>query len=95
MSTFTNQMNQASNMYNDGVLEHNKELDEHLNNALDTIKNSKEGKIADVLVHTADAGKEAFYSTELSEAVKNYKKYANQYKVDEVGHVTANKNYLS
>ena len=95
MASFTNQMNQASNMYNDGVLEHNKELDEHLNNALDTIKNSKEGKIADVLVHTGDAGKEAFYSTELSEAVKNYKKYANQYKVDEVGHVTANKNYLT
>ena len=95
MSSFNNQINQASNSYNDGVLDHNELLDQHLNTALDTIKNSKEGKIADVLVHTADAGKEAFYTSELSEAVKNYKKYKTDYKVDEVGHVTANKNYLS
>jgi len=95
MSTFTNQMNQASNMYNDGVLAHNKDLDDHLNTALATLKNSKEGKIADVLVHTGDVGKEAFLSTEVSEAVKNYKKYKTAYKVDDVGHAVANKNYLS
>ena len=95
MSSFNNAINQASNSYNDGVLDHNELLDQHLNTALDTIKNSKEGKIAEVLVHTGDAGKEAFYSSELSEAVKNYKRYKTQYKVDDVGHITANKNYLS
>ena len=96
MSNFVNNQQATSNGYNIGVLEHNKELQDHLTDQIQKFKgNMKSDKIADVLTHGKDTAKELYLSSELSEAVKNYGKYKTDYKVSSVGHLTANKNYLT
>ncbi len=96
MSSFLNNQQGSVNNYNFGVLEHNKEQDDHLQRQLNTLKGTKKTEIiGDVLTHTQDAGKEAFLTGELSGAVKRYGKYKQDYNVDELGHVTGNKNYLT
>jgi hypothetical protein len=95
MSSFLNNQQASTNNYNFGVLSHNEELDDHLQDQLLKLKgNQKSDIIGDVLTHTADAGKEAYLGSELSDAVKRYGQYHQDYNVDEKGHITANKEYL-
>ena len=95
MSSFLNNQQATTSNYNFGVLSHNQDLDEHLHEQLNQLKGNKKSEvIGDVLTHTADAGKEAYLGSELSDAVKRYGQYKQDYNVDDKGHITANKEYL-
>jgi hypothetical protein len=96
MSSFLNNQQNQQNSYNAGIREHNADLDNHLTDQINKLKgDQKTTTIGDVLTHTQDVGREAYLTSEFSDAYKRYGQYKKNFDVDGQGHVEANKQYLS